>query len=68
MSFEVVLQDGRSERVDGADAYAPEGPMTSFFRLGEGRRTIDAWATRVASVRTSSILLVRRLEPADAPA
>ena len=62
MSFEVVLQDSRVERVDGADAYAPEGAMTSFFRLAEGRRTIDAWSTRVASVRTASILLVRRLD------
>lgn len=62
MSFEVVLQDSRVERVDGADAFAPEGPMMSFFRLADGRRTIDAWSTRVASVRTASILLVRRLE------
>jgi hypothetical protein len=67
MSFEVVLQDSRVERVDGADAFAPEGTMTSFFRLADGRRTIDAWSTRVASVRTSSILLVRRVEEA-APA
>ena len=64
MSFEVVLQDSRVERVD-ADAYAPEGPITSFFRLGEGRRTIDSWSTRVASVRTSSILLVRRIDDVD---
>lgn len=62
MSFEVVLQDSRVERVDGVDAYAPEGPITSFFRLGEGRRTIDCWSTRIASVRTSSILLVRRVD------
>jgi hypothetical protein len=61
MSFEVVLQDSRVERVT-ADAYQPEGPITSFFRLGDGRRTIDAWATRVASVRTSSIILVRRVD------
>lgn len=61
MSFEVVLQDSRVERVD-ADAFGPDGPMTSFFRLGEGRRTIDSWSTRVASVRTASILLVRRVE------
>ena len=62
MSFEVVLQDSRVERVDGADAYAPEGAMTSFFRLADGRRTIDAWSTRVASVRTASILLVREVD------
>jgi len=64
MSFEVVLQDSRVERVDGADAFAPDGAMTSFFRLADGRRTIDAWSTRVASVRTASILLVRRVEDA----
>jgi hypothetical protein len=62
MSFEVVLQDSRVERVDGADVFAPEGPMTSFFVLGEGRRTIDVWSTRIASVRTSSILLVRQVD------
>lgn len=67
MSFEVVLIDRRVEHVAGADAFAQEGTMTSFFRLGDGRRTIDTWATRVASVRTSQILLVRRLatEAAD---
>lgn len=68
MSFEVVLQDSRVERVDGADAFAPEGTMTSFFRLADGRRTIDAWSTRVASVRTAAILLVRRLDEVDATA
>ncbi len=62
MSFEVVLTDRRIERVAGADAFAQEGMMTSFFMLGDGRRTIDTWATRVASVRTSQILLVRRLD------
>lgn len=64
MSFEVVLSDRQVERVEGADAFAQEGTMTSFFRLGEGRRTIDTWATRVASVRTAHILLVRRAAPA----
>lgn len=62
MSFEVVLTDRRVEHVARADAFAQEGIMTSFFLLGDGRRTIDTWATRVASVRTSQILLVRRLD------
>ena len=61
MSFEVVLQDRQVERVNDADAFVQEGPLTSFFRLGEGRRTIDAWATRVASVRTTAILIVRQV-------
>jgi hypothetical protein len=60
MSYEVVLHDRQIERVEGADAFAHEGQMTSFFRLGPGRRTIDAWSTRVASVRTAAILLVRQ--------
>ena len=63
MSFEVVLQDRQVERVNDADAFVQEGPLTSFFRLGEGRRTIDAWSTRVASVRTSAILIVRQVTP-----
>ncbi|MBA2282692.1 MAG: hypothetical protein H0W25_15895 [Acidimicrobiia bacterium] len=61
MAFEVVLQDRQVEVVDGADAFVQEGPMTSFFVLGDGRRTIDSWSTRVASVRTGAILLVRRV-------
>jgi hypothetical protein len=66
MSFEVVLQDRQVERVNDADAFVQEGPLTSFFRLGEGRRTIDAWATRVASVRTNAILIVRQVPPGPA--
>lgn len=61
MSFEVVLTDRRIECLS-ADAFTQEGTMTSFFVLGDGRRIIDTWATRVASVRTSQILLVRRLD------
>ena len=57
-----MLQDRQIERVEDADAFAQEGQMTSFFRLGPGRHTVDAWSTRVASVRTNAILLVRRLD------
>ncbi|MCC5950463.1 MAG: hypothetical protein JJU45_00050 [Acidimicrobiia bacterium] len=65
--FEVVLRDGTVERVDGADAYQPEGQLTSFFALGDGRTTVDSWSTRVASVRTAEIVVVRRCAAADAP-
>lgn len=59
--FEVLLADGLVE-VDGADAYAPDGALTTFYRCGEGRATIDVWATRVASFRTADVLRIRRVE------
>ncbi len=57
--FEVTLRDRTVERVGDADAYQQEGPMTTFFRT-DGRVTVDSWATRVASVRTAEVLLIRR--------
>lgn len=62
--FDVLLTDGLVQ-VDGADAYAPDGQLTTFYRCGEGRETIDVWATRIASFRTVDVLRVMRI---DAPA
>lgn len=59
--FEVTLRDRSVEWVGDADAYQQEGPMTTFFRT-EGRVTVDSWSTRVASVRTADVLLIRRAE------
>jgi hypothetical protein len=64
-TFEVMLQDRSLELVDGADAYQQEGPMTTFFRRGEGRDVIDTWSTRVASFRTADLLVVRRRDAAN---
>ena len=58
--FEVTLRDDTTEQVADADAYAQEGPMTTFFRTDPERQVIDAWATRVASIRTADIRVVRR--------
>lgn len=58
----MTLRDRTVEVVDGADAYQQEGSMTTFFRRGEGREVVDCWSTRVASFRTSEILIVRRRE------
>lgn len=65
-SYEVTLTDRTVERIDGADAYQQEGQMTTFFRRDGGRQVVDSWATRVASFRTSEILIIRRAvaEPA----
>jgi hypothetical protein len=62
VTFEVTFRDHSVEVVEGADAYQPEGPMTTFFADGAGRQTLGPWSTRLASYRTSEILIVRRQE------
>ncbi|MCU0267520.1 MAG: hypothetical protein MUF83_02625 [Acidimicrobiales bacterium] len=58
--FEVRLKDRSVEVVEGADAYQQEGQMTTFFQTRGARQVVDCWSTRVASFRTSEILVVRR--------
>ena len=65
--FEIVLRDRTVEIVDGANAYQQEGPMTTFFRVDEGRVVVDCWATRVASFRTVDLVMIRRAEPESGP-
>lgn len=60
MSFEVTLVDDSVEQVEGADSYALEGPLTTFF--GNDRpRPLDSWSVKVASFRTDRIARIRRL-------
>ena len=66
-TFELTLRDRSVVTVDGADAYQPEGPMTTFFRRRNGREVIDSWSTRIASFRTADLLAVRRREAAIDP-
>jgi hypothetical protein len=66
--FEVTLRDRTRELIDGADAYGQEGQITTFFKHAEGRQVVDCWSTRVASFRTSEILIIRRLDDAPTPA
>ena len=65
--FEVTLKDRTVERVDGADAYQQEGQMTTFFRTASQRAMVDTWSTRIASFRTSEIVIIRRVETCEAP-
>lgn len=58
--YEITLKDRTVELLDGADAYQQEGQMTTFFALGEERRVVDCWSTRLASFRTSEIVIIRR--------
>ena len=60
-SYEVTLRDRTVERIDDADAYQQEGQMTTFFATTSARRVVDCWSTRVASFRTSEVLVVRRV-------
>ena len=62
VAYEIMLKDRTVEIVEAADAYQQEGQMTTFFSTGEGRQVVDCWSTRVASFRTSEILIVRRVD------
>jgi hypothetical protein len=59
-TYHVTLKDHTVEVIEGADAYQQEGQMTTFFATREGRDVVDSWSTRIASFRTSEILIVRR--------
>lgn len=68
-SYQVTMKDRSMERIEGADAYQQEGQMTTFFRTGSGRNVVDTWSTRIASFRTSEVIVIRRLDHAEpAPA
>lgn len=61
-SYQITLKDRSTDRIDDADAYQQEGQMTTFFRTAAGRSTVDTWSTRVASFRTSELVVIRRVE------
>lgn len=65
-SYQVMLKDRSVERIEGADAYQQEGQMTTFFCTGSGRNVVDTWSTRIASFRTSEVVVIRRLDPVAA--
>lgn len=60
-TFEVTLKDRTVEMIDGADAYQQENQMTTFFATRGERRVVDCWSTRLASFRTTEILIIRRV-------
>jgi hypothetical protein len=65
MTFEITTSDGAVERVDGADSYELEGPLTTFFAADGAHARLSAWSVRIASIRTDHIISVRRV--GDAP-
>jgi hypothetical protein len=62
--FEIERKDGEVDCVEGADTYALEGPLTTFFRTDPDRQVIDAWSVRLSSIRTVDIVRIRRREDA----
>lgn len=60
-SFRIQATDDVTHLVDGADTYAPEGPLTTFFATRRNSGMIDSWATRVASFRTAGIASIERV-------
>jgi len=60
--FEVVLADGQSEVVRGANAYVQEGPLTTFFFSPRSKAQIDSRSERLGSFRTAEIRRIVRRE------
>jgi len=60
--YEVVLADGQTEIVMGANGYVQEGPLTTFFHSPRSRVAIDSRADRVGSFRTTDIRRIVRRE------
>jgi hypothetical protein len=61
---DIVLADGEVVEILGANAYVQEGPLTTFFHSGRSRASIDSWAERVASFKTTEIRrIIRRHHP-----
>jgi hypothetical protein len=66
MGYEITFVDTHVEHATGADGYAPEGPLTTFFRVAPGRPArLDPWAERLLSIRTDRILTIRANEAVD---
>ncbi len=66
MGFSVTFLDHTTETIPAADAYQHDKQMTTFYRTANARGAVDCWATPLASIRTSEILMIRMTEtPVD---
>lgn len=61
MAFEVTMADQSVERIDGADGYELEGPLTTFFSSEGRHQKLTSWSVRQASYRTERIACIRRV-------
>jgi hypothetical protein len=61
MRYEVLLNDGSVEVIDNVDGYAPDGCLTTFFTVEDGRAVrLDPWAIRVMSLRSDRVVRIAR--------
>src|SRR5438105_100970 len=60
--FEIVLADGQTDVVRGANGYVQEGPLTTFFSSPRSSAAIDSRSERVGSFRTADIRRIVRGE------
>lgn len=60
--FEVVLADGQTETIRGANGYVQEGPLTTFFHSPRSRVAVDSRSERLGSFRTADIRRIVRRE------
>jgi hypothetical protein len=65
VGYEIRLKGKDVELVDGADAYAQEGTLTTFFQGRNRRPVLDSWAKRLASYRTADITRIRWVADAE---
>ncbi len=61
-TFEITMTDQSVQRVEDAEAYEQEGPMTTFFVSEGNRGRLDSWATRLASFRSADVFMIRRCD------
>lgn len=66
MAFEITFLDRTTHHIADADTFNHDKSMTTFYRTGNARGTIDCWSIPVASIRTDEILMVRAAQEADA--
>lgn len=54
---EVILEDRTIGQATDADAIQQEGQMITFSRDDGPRNVVDPWSSRIASVRTSDVMI-----------
>ena len=64
MGYEITLRDRSIELVEGANAFAHDKSMTTFYLTGNARNTVDCWSSALACIRTEEILMIRQLHSA----
>lgn len=60
--YELVLADGQTETIRGANGYVQEGPLTTFFNSPRSRVAVDSRSERLGSFRTADIRRIVRRE------